>query len=75
MNNSSKLFLAIAGALVLIAIVFLMGQKSTTYAPTQSVSEVNEASDLDNLAQDLDYDELNTIDSELNKIDSDSSTF
>lgn len=52
-----------------------MDQKSITYAPTQSVSEVNEASDLDNLAQDLDYDELNTIDSELNKIDSDSSTF
>ena len=75
MNNSSKLFLAITGSLVLIAIVFFMGQKSTTYAPTQSVSEVNEASDLDNLAQDLDYDELNTIDSELNKIDSDSSTF
>lgn len=75
MNNSSKLFVAIAGVLVLVTIVLLVGQKSTTYAPTQSVSEVNEASDLDNLTQDLDYDELNNIDSELNKIDSDSSTF
>ena len=75
MNNTLKLLIAVVAGLVLATAVFLMSQKSTTYAPSTTVSEVNNSSDLDTVENDLDKENLDYIDSELNQVDSDSSTF
>lgn len=75
MNKLSTLLIAVAGALVLAAVIFLLTQKTPTYAPSQGVSQVEKASDLDVVDQELDKENINAIDSDLNKIDADSSTF
>lgn len=75
MNKLSTLLIAVSAALVLAAVIFLLTQKSPTYAPSETVSQVEEASDLDVVDQELDKENINVIDSDLNKIDADSSSF
>ena len=72
----SRLLLIIAVIIVLAVIVFLFGQKTPTYAPSvTSGTKIESTSDLNTTGNNLDQENLDSLDSGLNEIDSNSSSF